>query len=307
MTTLEHHCRLLLRAYPAEYRKDRGEEIIGTLLETTPAGRSWPLARDIRSLAVGSLQARAALSRQLTTTANLRIAVVVGSAAYLALSAVYEAKIAVLTLRFHSPAMWRVTFLALPTDSVLHRNAWYQLAAAALLGLALAVVWASRRRPVAFAGLGAAAGAVALAAWVPWDLGEPVSLQIAQPLSELSCLAILALLAVHGERPRHAWLVPIAVAAVLPLATNLTPGFWSFPSAVWVIAAGVVSVLWMVIDARPAIATAVFVLAYALPEAIEGAGPPPAMPLITIVSAVGLIAVWRLHRQSARAAARREN
>ncbi|MGB6453627.1 MAG: hypothetical protein WBH47_03965, partial [Streptosporangiaceae bacterium] len=60
MPVLERHCRLLLRAYPAAYRQDRGEEIIGTLLEATPAGRSWPLHRDIRGLVVGGLRARAA-------------------------------------------------------------------------------------------------------------------------------------------------------------------------------------------------------------------------------------------------------
>ena len=32
MSALERRCRLLLRAYPAEYRLNRGEEIIGTAL-----------------------------------------------------------------------------------------------------------------------------------------------------------------------------------------------------------------------------------------------------------------------------------
>jgi hypothetical protein len=50
MSRLERRCELLLRAYPATYRKARGEEIIGTLLEATPPERSWPLLRDIRGL-----------------------------------------------------------------------------------------------------------------------------------------------------------------------------------------------------------------------------------------------------------------
>ena len=74
MTTLERRCRVQLRLYPPEYRRERAEEIIGTLLEGTPEGRSWPLARDLRSLVIGGVQARAALNRQLTTAANLRIA-----------------------------------------------------------------------------------------------------------------------------------------------------------------------------------------------------------------------------------------
>jgi hypothetical protein len=32
MSTLERHCQLLLRVYPAPYREVRGEEIIGTLV-----------------------------------------------------------------------------------------------------------------------------------------------------------------------------------------------------------------------------------------------------------------------------------
>ena len=34
---LERRARTLLRAYPADYRRDRAEEVIGTLLEATPA------------------------------------------------------------------------------------------------------------------------------------------------------------------------------------------------------------------------------------------------------------------------------
>jgi hypothetical protein len=43
MSALELRCQLLLRAYPPGYREDRGDEIVGTLLEATPDGRTWPL------------------------------------------------------------------------------------------------------------------------------------------------------------------------------------------------------------------------------------------------------------------------
>ena len=78
MSPLERRCRLLLRAYPPAYRRDRGEEILGTLLEVTPAGRSWPRARDARSLAIAGLRERAAQNRRLTTAANARIAALIG-------------------------------------------------------------------------------------------------------------------------------------------------------------------------------------------------------------------------------------
>ena len=38
MSPLERHCRWLLRAYPAWYRRDRAEEMLGTLLEASPPG-----------------------------------------------------------------------------------------------------------------------------------------------------------------------------------------------------------------------------------------------------------------------------
>jgi hypothetical protein len=46
MSALERRCRVLLLAYPAAYRRERGDEIIGTLLMATPPGRQWPLLRD---------------------------------------------------------------------------------------------------------------------------------------------------------------------------------------------------------------------------------------------------------------------
>ncbi len=80
---LERRSRLLLRAYPAAYRRERGEEIISTLLEATPAERTWPRPRDARALIVGGLKARAAQNRHLTTAANFRNAVMVGISLYL--------------------------------------------------------------------------------------------------------------------------------------------------------------------------------------------------------------------------------
>lgn len=58
MTVLERRCRWLLRAYPGWYRRRRGEEMLGTLLEASPAGRKWPSARDARALVTGGLRVR---------------------------------------------------------------------------------------------------------------------------------------------------------------------------------------------------------------------------------------------------------
>jgi hypothetical protein len=40
MTTLERRCRFLLHVYPAAYHRARADEMLGTLLQTTPPDRS---------------------------------------------------------------------------------------------------------------------------------------------------------------------------------------------------------------------------------------------------------------------------
>jgi hypothetical protein len=283
MTALERHCRLLLRAYPAAYRRDRGEEITGTLLEATPAGRSWPLARDIRSLITGGIRARAAQNRRLTTAANLRIAALVGAAGYLAFSVVVYLRVGVDML--------------LGLTGRVHQGGWLLVAVAVLVGVAAAVVWLSGRRSVLLAAPIAAAAGVSLAGgWRPAALGWPVT--------ELACLAVLALLAGRGERPGVRWLWPVALVAALPLVAGLVPGVGTLVFGTLLLALGVISLLWVFIDARPAIATAVFLLAFWLPSGIDnlarGLGIAAGVPLLVIVTLVTAVALWRLHRQSAR-------
>lgn len=58
MSPLERRCRWLLLAYPAWYRRDRGGEMLGTLLEASPPGASWPSFRDARALVIGGARVR---------------------------------------------------------------------------------------------------------------------------------------------------------------------------------------------------------------------------------------------------------
>jgi hypothetical protein len=85
VTRLERSALRLLHVYPAAYRRERGEEIIGTLLEATPEGRNWPRVRDARALVVSGLTARAAQNRRRPVGVNLRVAVMTGLAIYTAL------------------------------------------------------------------------------------------------------------------------------------------------------------------------------------------------------------------------------
>ena len=59
MSPLERRCRSLLRAYPRWYRRQRGDEMLATLLEASQPGQRWPSARDTRALIMGGLRVRA--------------------------------------------------------------------------------------------------------------------------------------------------------------------------------------------------------------------------------------------------------
>jgi hypothetical protein len=58
---LERRYRRLLLAYPAEYRRERGDEIVGILLDDAPPGRTRPDWREAVDLVLGGLRRRAGL------------------------------------------------------------------------------------------------------------------------------------------------------------------------------------------------------------------------------------------------------
>ncbi len=80
---LERNARLLVRAYPPGYRERRGEEVLGTLLETAAPARTWPPAREAASVIAGGLRARRAANLRQGIIASLRQVVALGVALYL--------------------------------------------------------------------------------------------------------------------------------------------------------------------------------------------------------------------------------
>ncbi|HTX82565.1 MAG TPA: hypothetical protein VME44_10325 [Streptosporangiaceae bacterium] len=283
MNTLERHCRFLLRAYPAAYRELRGEEIIGTLLEATTPGRSWPRLRDIRGLAFSGLRAHAMFNRQLTTRANLRIAVLAGVAACLAYSAASFVSVDVMdwTNGNTQPAPF----------------GWPNLLASALTLLAVGLALLTGRRAVV---LGAVIPAAAVVCYVgPWDPGTG-----ATTAAHLVFLAALVALAGGSKRPSRGWLLPVGLLTVLPLLPDIGPQFGPVLFGVLLLAVVAVSIAWAVIDARPAIAMSVLFLALWLPAAVNdlmlGLGPAMTIvPALVIATIVGVAALWLLRRQSA--------
>jgi hypothetical protein len=279
MTTLERHCQLLLRVYPAEYRDVRGEEIIGTLLEATPPGRSWPRRRDIRGLIFGGLRARAALNRQRTTAANLRQAALAGVAAYLAYSA---ASLASFDVR-GGVVTWRVMLTSALTFAA--------VGLALVTGSRIAVLaTALPAAAVYYAGLWTAGG------------GEHTTGVLPVAVSRLALLAALVSLAGGGKRLSRGLLLLVGLFAVLPVVSRIGVPFTGAAFGVLLLLAVAASVVWAVIDARPAIALVVLFLALFLPPAIgdmlQGFGVVFDVPELVIASLVAGGALWLLRRQS---------
>jgi hypothetical protein len=247
VTGPESGYRRLLRAYPAWYRRERGEEILDTLLAAAPRGRTWPSLRDSRALILGGLRVRAGQDRRLTTAVNLRLAVLFGVALWLA---------------------GRVSRdLAFAGESWLHwvppgQHAAYVAARGLVMLAAAGAAWFAPRPVIAAISLIAAAAAAYpwLGPW--WLLGEP------------AMLAALALLALGKERMPRYWLWLLGGDLAVQVLGHVA-GYTHHPVSVllyfpwqkdvlWVILAAVV--LWAVVDARPAIAVGIFLaLGQAIP------------------------------------------
>lgn len=281
MSTLERHCQLLLRAYPAAYREARGEEIIGTLLQATPPGQDWPQFRDARALVIAGLRARAAQNRRLTTIANVRTAALIGVVAYLGLS--IGGCLSVLVL----------SELSFPGGLIL--PSWAELVLAAFLSAAAVLAWVSRRRVLVLAGVLPAAAIACLA--TRWNGGF-----IWPAVTQLVCLAALLVLAGGAELPSPRWLWPVGIISAAPILADLRVVNGRPLAAGLVLAVVLACIAWITVDARPAIAVAVFLLLFSMTVFGLSLGGPVRVPLLVVIGVLASLALWRLRRQSARAA-----
>jgi hypothetical protein len=296
MTRLERHTRWLLRCYPAGYRQARGEEIIGTLLETTPDGRTWPPARDVRALVICGLKVRAAQNRQRTVGANLRVAVLAGLAMYLSYWA--AAYLSFVIQWSSGPGPIHVSSLA----------AWTAAAAGLLVGVTVVLAWTARRAAVLAGALVASAGVAAFALVI----GGPAGMLGPRLLQVLS-LAGLAALGPRAGRPPRRWLWLPVVAASFPLLAPFVGYGWVdylgsvFSAGLPLLAIAALSVSWVAIDARLIVAVLTYfaVIALQIPVAVvipDGFGVFSSLPFFGVVMAIAVPAVWLLQRQSARPA-----
>ncbi|WBB54317.1 hypothetical protein [Verrucosispora sp. WMMD573] len=86
MSKLERRYRHLLRAYPPDYRHDRGDEIVGTYLDLAEPRRRWPSLADAADLVRGGLRQRlrAAGATDLIPGVRLAALLALTTAAFLA-------------------------------------------------------------------------------------------------------------------------------------------------------------------------------------------------------------------------------
>ena len=283
MSPLEQRCRSLLRAYPRWYRRQRGEEMVATLLEASQLGQRWPSARDTRALIVGGLRVRATQDQRLTTAANLRLAAQLGAALAL-LTLVTGSLTAIFLIWVHA--------YTLSTGVA-------QSLVCGLLGLAVVVAaWFGSRSVVAVL----AAATAAAAAWGYWGSDKALAIL---PAGLLIMLAVLVYL---GERLPRSWLwlagawfgwnVLQALSVLEPLRFLYGP----LAFVPWIILGLVV--LWAFVDARPAMAMAVYIACmYVVSQLLSGVGYGWVVSPGLFVFAAAAVALasgsfWRLRRQA---------
>jgi hypothetical protein len=287
MTALEGRCRWLLRAYPSWYRRQRGEEMIGTLMAASPRGRRWPSLRDIRALIMGGLRVRAGQHQRLSTPASLRLAGLLGVA------------LALLWLignNLGSAIMfWSHVYPAAAPGSLTYQAAASMLALAAVLAAWFAP-WPAVAAP-------ALAGA---ALWI--YSGDRVV--ASQPAG---LLILLVILTAGRDRMPRSWLGLAGLLFTLTLLEQFTADlpvyradlYTALSFAPWVVLGAVI--LWATVDARPAVAMTIYLASnYLLFTLIGyvgyGAAPAAAwewyLPVVG-VTVLGACALWRLRRQAA--------
>jgi hypothetical protein len=282
MSPLERRCRRLLRSYPRWYRRQRGEEMLATLLEASQPGQRWPSARDVRALIIGGLRVRATQDQRLTTAANLRLAAQLGAALTLLLLIAGNLTSVIL--------IWGHLYSS-------NTGTGYWLGYG-LLGLAAVVAaWFAPRPVVAVLAL-AAAGE-----WVYW--GDRV-----MAILPAGLLVMLAVLVFLGERMPRSWLWlagGLFVVNVLQALTPVAPLYYFYTALVFVpwIILGIV-VLWAFVDARPAMAMAISIACTYLASDLlnyvgYGVRPLTSSPLLVPAAAAAVLAsgsFWRLRRQA---------
>jgi hypothetical protein len=279
VSALESRYRRLLRIYPPTYRRESGEEVLGTLLQAS-AGRRSPSLRETAGLIVGGITARArAVTRHPVSwwADGLHLGILLIALANLALDLAY-----VYPEPWNGYTPWVIGSLVLTVALV---RGWLWVA----LPLALASAVPTVGGPL----LGTGPRGV-LAAHGPVYAGPQTWSLVVQYLAMAAGLIALALRPSRELRRRsYGWLlVPLVVWTSAHTHTSMT---WTVRPilVILVLAAGV----WATAAARDLrwlVAATIFVPATIAPDtamALAGSGSPTANTVITWGIEVGLTMV----------------
>jgi hypothetical protein len=308
VTPLERRYRLLMLAYPDEYRREREAEIVGTLLDEAVHGQEWPGARQIAALAAGGLQTRARLAAA-TPRRMLADGLRLGAVMYFVLLCASTIELSLRHTVFgtangtlgHSELV-DLESVVIAIGVVALAGAAYEVVLAAIVGL-VAIQAIMFRAPVPFdplylivAGWVLVTGVVAALAWHPWlrPLRRPWPARLGMLALAGIGLGTLGFLAVDAATLRT---TPALVRLLAVTQPQLT-----VPVAVLLVAAVVG------LDPRPALAATITVAAEAgarLPTLVAFSSylrfPPLPYELGTVVSlalaaaalAITVVCAWR--------------
>jgi len=279
--TIERQCRRLLRAYPADYRAGRGEEIIDTLMEVH-AGRDRLPLRDRLALVMGGLRVRASENRRLPTSTNLRLATVFGL-----LLTVVPSSLGYLTLVASQPE-------GLVVD-------WRSFAICTAAVVTAALAWTKWHRSAAVLAVATAAlltvYVVTLRASGAYGAGDLVL--------SLAFLVVAGLLLGRATMPRIwiAFLLAMSLHEMIPIGWYATIPFLLTAAKLVPV---VVILLWVAVDARPALGASISFAALGVVNAVQqfatGYESDPSAWWVTssiMIPIFAIPAIWRMRRRSA--------
>jgi hypothetical protein len=263
---LERRARALLLAYPAEYRHGRAEEIIGTLLEAAPPGRSYPPTREAWSLMAGGRHARAARNHRPGVKTNLRLALLLGMSIYLSIGIGFPVVVDLLGFADGGAR-------------------WLTIATGVLGTAAVLAPWLGSR--AATTALAIPAGA--LVAYWGLKQNEPSIPTMVWLAALLIVMAALAAASGGPVRLPRSWLwLPCATPATLLAgslllhARGLVMETYLSSGARWLLV--FVVVCWLVTDARPALGLCVAQLLGVLPDLLSQLAVPGSPNLAMVIA-----------------------
>lgn len=247
MTTdgLERRYRRLMRAYPAAYRQERGDELLGTLMELSRPGQRRPSAREARALVLGGLRVRAGADRLRSTMDSWL------DAARVALVLILAVQILLALRRVDGAWSEQPPIHPMPVTAV-------AAAQALLAGAAIAALARVRYRLAMVLALLAPVPSFVDAAAHTWDNTVPV----ATVLWWLPVIGLLVPLLRHRP-PAGPWRWQLSLPLFLVLVALVLPRFGLLLTSLVVVLLGIAACLaWAVlVDPRPAIAFGLLLLA----------------------------------------------